>query len=185
MRFINSQTDFVELETYLGKKSERPIYKPSSQWAKSSTRSTWKNTRLVRIDDDTIGVLYHHTVIVYYHRSGLMMLNTNGWHTISTKQRLNHFAPVYVYQRDYDWYFGNNNDYEDGLIINRFGQQVAQAYIHQMHESKIEGLSSTFFEHVLNSTDTTPMIDNGNGWIENRTILNVIVPQKSESESND
>jgi len=55
---------------------------------------------------------YHNTVIFEYDpATRVVMLNTDGWKSSTTKRRMNQCAehwrlPFYVYQKDHVWYVG-------------------------------------------------------------------------------
>lgn len=51
------------------------------------------NTTLVRLDADNLGVVLHSTTIVTFHRDGRISLNTGGWNTPLTRQRMNLVLP--------------------------------------------------------------------------------------------
>lgn len=72
--------DFASAEEYLSggrRKTDRPIE---------------NNTRVVRLDDDRIGVRLHNTDVVTFHRNGTTELTTGGWLTVTTKDRINRYA---------------------------------------------------------------------------------------------
>lgn len=52
-------------------------------------RKIQNNTYLVRLDEDTIGLLLHRTYIATYHRDSSVVLDSGGWRTYTTKDRLN------------------------------------------------------------------------------------------------
>lgn len=54
------------------------------------------NTRLYQRGSD-YAVRYHYTDVVTVHPDGTYTLNTGGWETVTTKQRLNQFGPAHVY----------------------------------------------------------------------------------------
>jgi hypothetical protein len=62
------------------------------------------NTRLVKLSDDTYGVKLHSTVVVFIHYDGTYALNTGGWRTVTTKDRINRYAPCVVYSDRGTWY---------------------------------------------------------------------------------
>lgn len=59
---------------------------------------------LVRRDGTAFKLMYHNTVVVTAYADGSFTLNTGGWLTATTKQRLNDFSPAMVYQRKHQWY---------------------------------------------------------------------------------
>lgn len=73
--------------------------------------NTWVELR----DADTIALRYHATDVVTYKANGTVILTNGGWQTVTTKERLNAFSPVSVYQRKYEWFVGR---VEDGIFKN-------------------------------------------------------------------
>lgn len=58
--------------------------------ADHGSRTLAKNTMLVRIaDSEDIGLLLHNTIVVRYTPDGWLVVNTGGWHTVTTKARMN------------------------------------------------------------------------------------------------
>ena len=53
-------------------------------------------TKIRRIDNKTIAIQHHKTDVVIYHRNGVIELNTAGWESKTTKERINHFSPIGV-----------------------------------------------------------------------------------------
>jgi hypothetical protein len=68
------------------------------------SRKLENNTYLIRVDKNTIAVQLHHTNVVTFHKDGRIILRTGGWQTVTTKDRLNNYSPVRVFQRDYEWF---------------------------------------------------------------------------------
>lgn len=86
------------------------------------TKKIKNNTYLVKIDEDTIGVRLHDTIIIKIHRNGAYTLNSNGWRTITTKQRINEYCPVHVHQKRFRWYVGTEeHPFFDGIIVKQIG----------------------------------------------------------------
>lgn len=53
-------------------------------------------------------VLLHGHAILEYHPGGVVVLNSCGYRTTTTKARLNQFGPVPIFQHKRDWWVGNN-----------------------------------------------------------------------------
>ena len=75
-------------------------------------------------------VVLHRTAIATYdHNTQALKLNTGGWHSVTTKSRLNAILQglivgASVYQKNWDWFFNYNNqthDFRDGMIITEGG----------------------------------------------------------------
>jgi hypothetical protein len=45
-------------------------------------------------------------------------LNSGGWRTSTTKDRINKYSPVKVYQRKYEWYLQDGTEFEDNILVN-------------------------------------------------------------------
>lgn len=62
------------------------------------------NTRLVK-RGESYGVKLHNTVVVTLHPNGSSEIKTGGWHTLTTRRRINKYSPhAHIVQRDYDWF---------------------------------------------------------------------------------
>lgn len=89
------------------------------------------NTRLYQ-DGDDFYIVLHSTRIIAIHRDGTYTLNTRGgdgwgynsWRTVTTKQRLNEYAPVHIYQRDFTWYLNDDELFYDGMRVNDVGMVI-------------------------------------------------------------
>lgn len=60
----------------------------------------------------TVVIRYHNTDIIEFRmdNEGFLQvtLNTNGWHTNTTKARINQFTKFHISQRDFVWYISHN-----------------------------------------------------------------------------
>jgi hypothetical protein len=82
------------------------------------SKKVGNNTYLVRISPETIGVRLHNTIVVKIHKDGTYTLNSGGWRTVTTKDRINSYCPVRVSQNKYDWYVGDENvPFYDGIVV--------------------------------------------------------------------
>lgn len=69
---------------------------------------------------------YHNTVVCESLENGKTRLETGGWHTVTTKRRMNQFAEALghewrVWQKDYEWLIGTRESFlpfTDGMIVN-------------------------------------------------------------------
>jgi len=61
------------------------------------------NTYLVRTSPDCIGVRLHDTIVVYLFADGTTRLNSGGYQTNTTKNRINCFSPLRVQQVKNVW----------------------------------------------------------------------------------
>lgn len=100
---------------------------------KSRGKPLKKNTRLYEDSNGDFYIVLHSTRIITIHRDGTFTLNTrssHGWgnkkyRTPTTKQRINQYSPVHIYQRDWVWYVGNYDDddpqFFDGMRVDEHG----------------------------------------------------------------
>jgi len=46
----------------------------------------------------------HFTDIITFHKDGSITLNSGGWRTVTTKERMNSFSPIRIIQKKHIWY---------------------------------------------------------------------------------
>jgi hypothetical protein len=80
------------------------------------------NTTLERIDKDTFGVKLHNTYVVKIHRDGTYTVTAGGWRTATTKDRINYYSPLSVYQRAFEWFVGEKVVFFDGIKADAAGR---------------------------------------------------------------
>lgn len=114
---------YADAADYLGKKTERPIA---------------HNTRVIRRDDNVIVIRFHETPVVEYFPRGMMdggectVLNSGGWMTSTTKERLNSFIPAgfSIWQERGQWTLTRHDSHPlrwesfpwaDGITIDQSG----------------------------------------------------------------
>lgn len=94
------------------------------------------NTYLRKLDEDTFAISLHQTdVIVTLKQNGetIYRLNSGGYQTVTTKDRLNTYSPARIYQKRGVWYVNEDfyatdgkNDvlYFDGIEIDKQGRVI-------------------------------------------------------------
>ncbi len=74
-------------------------------------------------EQDQVAVKYHGTNIIKIDPENVVTLNTGGWETNTTKDRLNQFLScrdAYIFQKNHVWYIKNRHEtieYKDGMQI--------------------------------------------------------------------
>lgn len=68
----------------------------------------------------------HRTDIVVIEPDGTYTLNSGGWRTITTKDRINTFSPVNIFQRKGEWFIGlgpfnEGIPFKDGMRVDAKG----------------------------------------------------------------
>lgn len=94
----------ADLKAHLGSKWSRPLA---------------HNTRVEWVPGGDVAVRFHATRILTFHPDGSFTVNTGGYQTVTTKQRLNALMPAgyHIHQKAYRWYISTPEGtfpYEDG-----------------------------------------------------------------------
>lgn len=87
----------------------------------ATSRKVGNNTRAILRENGDVQIVLHSTPVVTIHKDGTYTLRTGGWNTVTTKDRINQYSPVRVYQRDYQWYVTiNGKEYEfmNGMVVS-------------------------------------------------------------------
>ena len=78
------------------------------------------NTYLMKTDCFVIQL--HNTHIIKIYPDDTYELNTEGWQTVTTKDRLNEFSPARIYQKRGVWFVGEDKVFFDGMRISKNGE---------------------------------------------------------------
>lgn len=100
------------------------MFKTARDLGEGKRRKLENNTYLYQLDDDTFGIMLHATYVVKIHRNGTFTLNSGGWQTPTTKDRINNYSPVRMWQHLGIWYIDKDEVFEDGCIVNSEGKRV-------------------------------------------------------------
>jgi len=85
-----------------------------------TSRKIGNNTYAEILHDNTVAIKLHSTYVVKINSNGTYTLNSGGWQTVTTKDRINQYSPVRVYQRDFTWYVkinGKEYPFMDGMVV--------------------------------------------------------------------
>ena len=92
------------------------------------SRKVGNNTYLQRRGEGVIALRLHATDVVTWYDNGRTVLNSGGWRTVTTKARINEWAPAYIVQRGGVWYVdGGATVYADGMTVDETGAVLAGA----------------------------------------------------------
>ena len=78
------------------------------------------NTHVEMHPDDSIAIRLHEMDIATYYPDQKIVLNSGGWRTVTTKERMNSFSPAHVWSYDHLWtvsYRGASEKFKDGVIL--------------------------------------------------------------------
>lgn len=84
------------------------------------SRKIGNNTYAEILHDGSVGILLHSTYVVKIHADNTYTLQTGGWQTSTTKDRINQYSPVRVYQRKYEWFVtihGKEYPFMEGMVV--------------------------------------------------------------------
>ena len=91
-----------------------------------SAKKIANNTFEVIYKDGCKAIRLHRTDVVTYRPDGACILNTDGWQTRTTKDRINKYANVSVYQKNHEWFvhskmIGYPLPYHDYIVFDSCG----------------------------------------------------------------
>lgn len=103
---------YQEANAYLGRKQDRPL--------------EGRATRVERRQNGDIVVRYQSTDVVTYKACGDTVLNSGGWRSVTTKERMNAYSPIQISQANGQWTcWGVMGEplgvFADGLILHADG----------------------------------------------------------------
>ena len=84
------------------------------------SRKVGNNTYAEILPCGSVGILLHSTYVVKIHADNTYTLQTGGWQTSTTKDRINQYAPVRVYQHKYEWFVklnGKEYPFMEGMVV--------------------------------------------------------------------
>lgn len=91
------------------------------------SRTIANNTKVRKIENG-VAIRLHDTDIVTITDSGLITLNSGGWLSVTTKERLNRYTNARISQRLGIWYIsdkaGNDSLFYDGMTISADGYSL-------------------------------------------------------------
>ncbi len=115
----------------------------------------------------------HETDIITLHGDGYATLNTGGWYTVTTKERINRFSPARVYSLNGVWAIrggvGNDCEFFDGMKISPDGFPVEERDLAPRLKArtrlnrKVRTYVDGFAEHVLQYVEQHGHMDTPDG----------------------
>ncbi len=83
----------------------------------ASRRKIGNNTYATIQPDGSVAIILHATPVVTIHPDDGVTINSGGWRTSTTRNRINKYSPVKVYQKNHQWYFDDGSEFEDGMFF--------------------------------------------------------------------
>jgi hypothetical protein len=143
---------YQDAAKYLGSKIDRPL-------------GTGRATRIRRIDSHSIGIRYHSTDVVTYLDSGTAILNSGGYRTVTTKERINKYTGARVSQTMGLWYVACGSLFYDGMVIDPAGLPVnpISPVDTEIAKRKLDRMVSKYVKGFVASIQANGLADPSNG----------------------
>ena len=81
-------------------------------------RKVGNNTYAYIEYDGSVAIELHGTKVVVFSPNGMVKLNSGGYHTHTTKKRINQYSPVKVYQKNFEWFLSDGTPFEDNILVH-------------------------------------------------------------------
>jgi len=116
-------------------------------------------------------IRYWDTDVVTIHEDNTYTLNSGGYLTMTTKERINEYSPGRLYQNKGLWYHKNDMVFIDNCIVDADGMPIAvdkdMTINTRLVKGKLDRMVSKYikgFMSMLMETKTMPMPSNGDCW---------------------
>lgn len=86
-------------------------------------RKVANNTRLEARPGSGVALRLHQTDVVTFYPD-FVTLNSGGWHTATTKDRINEWSPTRVSQRKFEWFMPDGTPFYDGMRVRYDGSII-------------------------------------------------------------
>lgn len=107
-------------------------YQEAARILATRKRKVANNTVLIHNpSDNSIGIQLHGTQVVVLYPDGSFSLYTGGWNTVTTRARINAFAPVPIglhnkKRMPYIGFYGNEAPFYDGMTFDQSGRHIGR-----------------------------------------------------------
>jgi hypothetical protein len=141
------------------------------------------NTLKIEYMNGTVAIRLHDTDIITW-KDEKIFLNSGGWRTRTTKERMEQFSPVKrINQINGVWFIGKNVFY-DGCEVNVVGEFVSAPAKFNM--DKVNALKKKITKYVnLITKDNLPQPDSGDCWYCSMRVIDGGKPLGDATNSHD
>lgn len=80
-------------------------------------RKVGNNTYAYILSDGSVAIELHGTKVVTIHADDSVTLNSGGYQTSTTKDRINQYSPMRVYQKNFTWFLSDGTPFEDNMVV--------------------------------------------------------------------
>lgn len=138
--------------------------------ARKGTKTLCHMTTL-RQEGDTFVIRYHNTDVVTIHEDSTYTLNSGGWYTSTTKDRINEYSPAHIHQENGLWYHKNGILFVDNCKVYNTGYayepSLALTFATEKAKGKVDRMVSKYikgFITMLSETKVMPTPSGGDCW---------------------
>lgn len=110
-------------------------------------RTAANNTTVYREDGGAIGIKLHATTIVRINTDDTMVLNSGGWLSSTTKERINRYSSAGISQRNGVWYMRDGSLFYDGMVIGSGGTPT-KPQMPTQYEAKLKAIKKDAKEYA-------------------------------------
>jgi hypothetical protein len=109
---------------------------------------------------------FHETDIVIAHKDGTFTLNTGGWNTPTTKERISRYAPVRPYTVKGQLWLNSETPFFDGVHVDAEGKPMGVEPFRKSDAKDNLKLRARInkFVRMVDDCKTLPIPDNGDCW---------------------
>jgi hypothetical protein len=124
------------------------------------------NTLKIDFENGSSSIRFHNTDIITFNPDNTIVLNSGGYRTPTTKDRINKFSPVRLYQNKGFWYFNGGSLFYDNCIINNEGKLLSKPLNNEKTENKVKKLKKQISDYCnLITKDNLPLPEPGDCWL--------------------
>lgn len=102
------------------------------------------------------------TDVITFVKDGII-LNSGGWRTPTTKDRINSFCNARIYQKNHIWYMRDGSKFFDGIKINSEGYPIGEIKTVDLEKVRREKKQIAKFVALI-TKDNLPTPNNGDCW---------------------
>jgi hypothetical protein len=138
--------------------------------ARKGTKTLCHMTTL-RQEGNSFVIRYHNTDVVSIHEDNTYTLNSGGWYTPTTKDRINEYSPARIHQDKGLWYHKSGVIFADKCKVDDMGFpmefNLAMTLATEKAKGKVDRMVSKYikgFMAMLSETKVMPTPDMGDCW---------------------
>jgi hypothetical protein len=123
------------------------------------------NTLRIEYNNGNSAIRLHNTDIITF-AGKKIILNSGGWRTVTTKDRINKYSPARLYQNKGLWYLSEGKLFYDNCVIDQSGKLISKELKNTVIESKVTKLKKQITKYCnLITKDNLPEPNSGDCWL--------------------